>query len=80
MKKIVVCMSLVCALSMQAAEKKSKKQEITTVDQLRTEYLRAREDNQKNGGASYLNYLEVKRDKKYSEKSTVGDTKSSHNY
>jgi hypothetical protein len=76
MKKIVICMSLICVVSVQASEKKSGKIDVKNLDQLRSAVRKEREDYQKNHGADYLKGLEVKRNNKIqSEKSITEDKK-----
>jgi hypothetical protein len=75
MKKIVVCMSLICVVSMQASEKRNQKNELTNLDQVRSALRKEHEDHQKNRGADYLKGLEIKRNRIHSEKSITEDKK-----
>jgi hypothetical protein len=76
MKKIVICMSLVCVVSVQASEKKSQKNELRNLDQVRSALRKEHEEIQKNHGADYVRGLEVKRNNKIqSEKSITEDKK-----
>jgi len=71
---MMICMSLVCALLMQASEKKSQKKDLN-LDELRSAVRQEREEHQKTRGADYIRGLEVKRNKILSEKSATEDKK-----
>jgi len=75
MKKIGMCMSLVCVVSMQASEKKSGKEDIKTRDRLRTALRKEHEDFRKTHGTDFVKGLEAKRTKMHSEQSVTEDKK-----
>ncbi len=76
MKKMTVCVSLVCFLSMHASEKKSVKKDITNLDQLRSEVRKGHAEFQQKGGLAYYGeHYETKRSRSHTERSTAEDKK-----
>ncbi|HEX4069138.1 MAG TPA: hypothetical protein VHX42_03495 [Candidatus Babeliales bacterium] len=69
MKKIVICMSLLCAVTMQASEKRSGKTTVNTLDETRA-YIKNRPKNP-NGMQTmdYVKQLDTKSKKISFEKS-----------
>ena len=78
MKKIVMCISLMCAVvMMNGSEKKGAKVTVNSFDELHEQVRRKRVEFNQNKGESYLQHLETKSAKINTERSRLGDTHTS---